>query len=257
MERLDDGRELLVTVVRIVREEEIRYPAAALAYYAFVSFVPLLTLVIALLGDRISAEVQRTAPQFVTPQVQQLIERSLVTASSRVVAGLLAVLVLVWSSLNLVGGIRAVFERIEGEREDSLLLRVRDVTAVLWSLGAAILTIVVTSIVFELTPDTPFLASLGFVILWIALAAVFLPLYLVPSTVVASPLGAHPGAVTASLGWTVIHSGVLFYAGNAGRYAIYGVLSGVIIILTSLYLAAAVLLTGIIINVVVANESGL
>lgn len=255
MERLDDWRALVVSVVRTVRDEEIRYPAAALAYYAFVSFVPLLALVIAVLGDRFTAELERTAPQFVTPQVQQLVERSLITASTRVVAGVIAVLVLVWSSLNIVRDIRTVFERIEGDRPESLRTNVRDVIAVLGSLGSAIVVIVLTSIVFEMVPESLFLDSIGFLLLWALLTLAFVPLYYVPSDVVTSPTGALPGAVTTGLGWTSIHSFILFYAGNAGQYAVYGVLSGVIIILTSLYFAASMLLTGIVINTATTRRS--
>jgi membrane protein len=71
---------------------------------------------------------------------------------------------------------------------------------------------------------------------------------------VTTPRAALPGAVTAAAGWTTLHAAVQFYAGNATQYAIYGVLSGVIIILTSLYLAAVVLMVGVVVNATLAGE---
>lgn len=251
MRWLAAARRFLTAVARTAYDQQIRYPAAALAYYAFVSFVPLLTIVFALVGDRAFARLERTTPQFLTPQAQDLVQQSLSTASGRLAAGVLAVLVLIWSSLNIVGDVRTVVERVEGVGDRSPRARLRDSAVILWSLGTAMLVIAGTSVLFESAPGGPLLSALGFLSLWLALSVVFVPLYFVTSIRMTELRDAVPGAVTAGLGWTVIHTGVLFYASNAGQYAIYGVLSGVIIILTSLYLAAAVLLTGIIINVVV------
>lgn len=243
---LADGLAFCRATVRIAYEEEIRYPAAALAYYAFVSFVPLLLLVFVVVGDRLAAELSRTAPQFLTPQVQRLVDRSLQTAAGRTGAGLFAALVLVWSSLNLIGDIRTVVGRIEDAGSDTLSDKVWDTLAILLSLGLAILATVATTLLFPFSG--PLVALVGFVGLWVILVAAFVPLYYAPSELVASPADALPGAATAAFGWGLIHAVIQFYAANAGQYAIYGVLSGIIVILTSLYGAALVLLVGFIIN---------
>jgi membrane protein len=245
------GRRFLTRVVRTAYDQQIRYPAAALAYYAFVSFVPLLTMLFAVLGDRAFAQFERMTPQFLTPEAQELVQQSLSTASGRLTAGVLAVLVLGWSSMNIVGDVRTVVERVEGIGDRSPRARLRDGVVVLWSLGAAMVVIAATSVLFQSAPDGLIVSTIGFLSLWLALSIVFVPLYFVPSIRMTTLRDAVPGAAIAGFGWAVIHSGVLFYASNAGQYAVYGVLSGVIIILTSLYLAAAVLFTGIIINVVV------
>ena len=209
----------------------------------------------AAVGRQLATELSRTAPQFLTPPVRQLVNRSITTAVGRTNAGLLAAFVLCWSSVNFVGDIRTVIERIEGTSERTLRYWIRDAIVILGSLGMAILEIVAISILFALLPTGPFLELAGFFGLWLALAVAFVPLYYVPSRVVTSPTAALPGAVTASFGWTVIHTVVHFYATNAGQYAIYGVLSGIIILLTSLYFAASALLTGIIVNVEISAGS--
>jgi membrane protein len=248
MARLLDGLGFVTTIARIAITEKIRYPAAALAYYAFVSFVPLLLLVFATVGRQLATELARTAPQFLTPPVRQLVDRSLTTATGRTGAGVLAVLVLGWSSANTVGDIRTVIARIEDANGGTVRSLVRDAVVILGSLGLAILAILATSLLSALLPAGLAVNVVRFLCLWLVLSVAVVPLYYVPSSVVTSPTAALPGAVTAALGWTVLHTAVRFYATNADQYAVYGVLGGVIILLTSLYLAAAVLFTGIIIN---------
>ncbi|MFC6939046.1 YihY/virulence factor BrkB family protein [Salinirubellus sp. GCM10025818] len=252
MGRLTDGVTRLVSAARTVHAEELRYPAAALAYYGFVSFVPLLLLVFVLLGERLAGELGQAVPQFLTPSVQELVQRSLTTASGRTGAGALAALVLLWSGVNVVDDVRTVVERIEGSVGSSLRHWVRDATVILGALVLAILAVVATTTLLDLPAAGPLFGLVGFAVLWVVLAVAFVPLYYVPSSVVTSPTGAIPGAVVASFGWAALQTGIQFYATHAGRYAVYGTLSGVIILLTSLYIAAALLLTGIVVNAGVA-----
>ena len=255
MGRLAGGVAHLVSIARTVHEEELRYPAAALAYYGFVSFVPLLLLVVALLGERLAVELSQAVPRFLTPSVRGLVRRSLSTASGRTGAGVLAVLVLLWSGVNVVDNVRAVVERIEGSIESSIRHWLRDAAVILAAFGLAMLAVVATSTVLGLPATGPLFGLAGFLVLWVVLAVAFVPLYYVPSGVATSPGGALPGALVASFGWAALHTGIQFYATHAGRYAVYGALSGVILLLTSLYIAAALLLTGIVVNAKVAVET--
>ncbi|MFC5971423.1 YihY/virulence factor BrkB family protein [Halomarina salina] len=255
MDRLADGVGLAVAVARVTLAERLRYPAAALAYYGFVSFVPLLLLVFVAVGPRLATELSRATPQFLTPAVRQLVNQSIATGSERTSSGVLAVLVLAWSGANFVGDVRTVVERIEGGIESTVRHWLRDAVVVLGSLGAAILAVGATSIFFALPPNNALNQVSAFVGLWVVLSFVFLPLYYVPSTVVTSPRAAVPGATIASLGWTIIHTGIHFYAVNAGSYAVFGVLSGVVVIFTALYLSASVLLVGIVVNAEAAARS--
>lgn len=254
MGRLADAVGLAATVAERAYACEVKYPAAALAYYAFVSFIPVLLLVFAFLGEQFATRIYTETPQFLTREAQRLVYEATTTASGRAGAGVLAVLVLAWSATNVVIGVLAVVGRVEDAPSHPLGTQLREATVILTSFVLAIVAIVATSVFFPLPPDGPLFGLVGFVVLFAALTGAFVPLYYVPSIRVSSPTAALPGALTAGFGWTVIHTGVLFYAANATQYAIYGVLSGVIIMLTSLYIAAAVLLTGIIVNATLAEE---
>ncbi|SFK64590.1 membrane protein [Halogranum rubrum] len=248
---------LFRTSFRVALKQKIRYPAAALAYYAFVSFAPLLVLTFAAVGRPLAVEFSRVAPSFLTPPVRKLVTQSITTANGRTGAGVLAVLVLGWCGANAVGDIRTVIEQIEGTAQNRLRDLVRDSVVILGSIGLALLAVATTSILFALPPAGPLVELASFFGLWVTLAVVFVPLYYVPSRVVATPRAALPGALTASFGWTVLNTALHFYSTHAGQYAIYGVLSGIVILLTSFYLAASLLLTGIIVNDQRQTESSL
>lgn len=236
------------TVVWVVYDQDVKYPAAALAYYAFVSFVPLLMLLFALVGEQLAVRVHSTTPEFLTPGARQLVYEAMTTATGRTWAALLAIGVLAWGGANVAIGFLTVVKRIEETPERPLESQVRDAVVVLGSIGLAIVGIVGTSALFSLPPIGPFAGLVGFVVLFLALTVAFLPLYYVPSRSATTPSAALPGALVTAFGWTLIHTGVHYYAANAGRYAIYGVLSGIIIILTSLYFAAVLLMVGIVVN---------
>ncbi|QLG49707.1 YhjD/YihY/BrkB family envelope integrity protein [Natrinema halophilum] len=127
---------------------------------------------------------------------------------------------------------------------------------VLGSIGLAIIAIVGTSALFSLPLVGRFAGFVGFAVLFLASTVVFLPLYYVPLRSVTTPSAALPKALVTAFGWPLVHTGPLlhYYTANASRYAIYGVLSGFSIILTSLYLAAVLLMVGIAVNATLEDE---
>ena len=249
-EWVDDG----TTILRIAYESDIRYLATSFAYYAFLSFIPLLVLVVAGVGWQFARSVSTPPAQFLTPDAQRLVYNALTTASGRTGAAVLSIFALAWGGANVATGVLTTVERIETASERSLSSQVRDAVVVLGALSLAMLSILLQSLVFTVFSAGALGILAGFAILLVVLTVAFLPLYYVPSRIVDSVSGAVPGAFTTACGWTVIHAGIQFYALNAAQYAIYGVLSGIIIILTTIYLAAVVLLMGIVVNAALATD---
>lgn len=75
------------TLVGVIRDEQLTFMAAAIAYYAFVSVVPLLLLVLvvasAVAGEGIAAEILSVVGEFLTPEAATLIEGALVSGAGR------------------------------------------------------------------------------------------------------------------------------------------------------------------------------
>lgn len=254
MSRLSASLTFTKTVTKLLSEPRIKYPAAALAYYGFVSFIPLLLLGIALFGRQVSVDVYTRLPRFVTPSTRQLINEALTTASGRTGAGVLAVVVLVWSGANVAAGFLTVVRRVEGPADGSLSSQLGHGAVVLGMLTLALLAMLLVSMLLAVFSAGPLGVLVGFLVLLVVLTVTLVPLYYIPSRELASPSAALPGALTTAGGWTVLHAGIQIYAVNAAQYAIYGVLSGIIVILTSTYFAAAVLMVGVVVNAVLRTD---
>jgi membrane protein len=280
MRRLRRIFAFAVTVAQVAQEHGVTYPAAALAYYAFVSQIPVLVLVLALLGDSLARRTRTTLPAYLTPDAQQLVSEPLTAASGSEWAVVLAVGAFAWSGANVVLGFhtvgcndlpvfrravrrnpemtynrpyQTVIERVEQSTRRPHLTELRDAGSILGSFGLVIVSVVLTNVVFALFPVGRVLAYSEPFVQFGLLTVAFIPLYYAPSQTVTSPTGALPGALTAAAGWTVLLTVIQIYAASAARYALFGVLSGIIIILTSLYLASVVLMIGVVVNTVYAE----
>ena len=243
------------TIASIAYESDIRYIATSLAYYAFISLMPVLLLGFIVFGRQLAGVISASDAQFLTPDTQQLVYEGLTTASGRTAATVLSVVVLAWSGANVGVGFLTVVERIEAVTEQPLARQVYEAATVLGTLTVAIIVIIVQSVFLALFATDLLSVVAGFAVLFVVLTVTLLPLYLVPSRVAGSLTDALPGAMTTAMGWTVIHAVVQFYVTNAGQYAIYGVLSGLILILTSTYVAAIVLMVGVVVNAVLATDT--
>jgi membrane protein len=254
MSRSAEALDVVKRVVGAAREHDVEYPAASLAYYGFVSLFPLLVLLLTVLSRPVVTAIQSATPPFLTPSTQQLVYEATTGGDGRGAAAALAVVVLVWSGANVTVDVRTTVKRAEGGIERSPRDVVRDAVCVLGSLVLAVVAILVTSVFFATFSDVPLLAAVAFAALLSTLTAAFLPLYYVPSRLVTSWREALPGAVAAAVGWTALLGVAHFYAVNAEQYAVYGVISGIIIIISGLYVAALVLLLGFLLNATLAAE---
>lgn len=251
MSTRDDALEFVVAVYDSAAEHEVKYPAAAFAYYGFVAFLPLLVLAVALLDRDAVVRLDAALPPLLAPEARRLVYESLATASGRTGASLLALVVLVWSGLNMTAAFRTIVERVEGtgpRATDSAGAGIRAAAGIFASLCLAVTSVGFVEGFVVAWAGEPLDDFLRPAVLLALLTASFVPLYVVASRVAADPRSALPGAFAAAVGWTGLVTGVQFYVTNAAEYALYGILSGIILIFTSLYVAAGVLMLGVVVN---------
>lgn len=248
MPNREDVLEFAVAVFRSADEHDVKYPAAAFAYYGFIAFLPLLVLAVALLDQSAVLRLQNALPQLLTPEAQRLVYESLAVASGRTGATLFAISVFAWSGANMTVAFQTVVERVEGVADRTRGAEVRAAAGIFASLCLAVGSVGFTEGFVAARSSVPFVHWLGPVLLFVTLTVAFLPLYFISSYVATDPRSVLPGALTAAFGWTTLVTGVSFYASNAGQYALYGILSGVILIFTSLYIAAGALMLGVVVN---------
>jgi membrane protein len=248
------------TVIREVRTAEISFLAAAIAYYAFVSVVPLLVLLFVVVstvaGDTLASEVVATTGSFLSPAGVSLVERGFESRAGRGSATAAGLAVLLWSSLKLFRGFDTAFSRIyHPDTTEGLPEQLLDAVTVLVGSFLAVVAMVAVSAALALLPVTAVTQLLGSTALAVALTVVFLPLFYVFPDVDTTVREVVPGAAVAGVGWTVLQAGFSVYTSSTGSSTAYGVVGGVLVLLTWFYFAANLVLIGAVVNVVLSKRT--
>jgi YihY family inner membrane protein len=237
---------------------ELPFLAAAIAYYALVSVLPALLLAVivatALGGDALADRVIATTGGLLTVAGQTAVTDVLTGETGRAGASVLGLVVLVWSTLKVFRGLDIAFSRVYGTAgEESLVDRFRDATVVLLSVGVGVVGMLVLGGVLTALdmPVGGWLLGLG--ALLVGLFVVFLPLYVVFPDNAVSVREAAPGAAFAAVGWVTLQVAFQGYTAFTQGSPLYGVLGGVLLLVTWLYLGAGVLLAGAVLNVALAD----
>ncbi|RDZ54244.1 hypothetical protein C5C07_01540 [Haloferax sp. Atlit-4N] len=246
------------TVVDTIREKEISFLAASISYYALVSLIPLLVLGVvvatAVGGAELQAQLQTLVEQYLVPTGQDLVEEALTDRTGQGSVGAVSLALTVWGALKLFRGLDIAFSRIYGSEAGGLLDQLRDGTIALASIGVGTIGVAVLTALLGLL-DVPFLQLLSPLLLLLTLCAAFFPLYYVFPDADLSPRQVVPGTVFAAVGWTVLGIGFGVYASVAGA-SVAGALGTLLLLVTWFYFSGLILLSGAVINAVLAGVGG-
>lgn len=250
-------------VVNGVRSDRVGFVAASLAYYAFVSMLPLLLLAIVAIsvlgGPQLANELGAMVGQTLGPQAGDLVVSALTGAAGRSGATVAGIAVLLWSALKLFRGLDVGFSAVYGNVDEmgivTKLVRAF-VTLIAVGFGAAVTVGVGIAMArLNLTVSgVDVVEPVGFVALLAGLTLTFLPLYYVLPTDDVTIREALPGSIFAAIGWVALTAGFRVYSNNAGSYEVYGLLGGVLLLITFLYFGGLILLVGVVINAVIAGR---
>jgi YihY family inner membrane protein len=263
-ERLSGTATLARTVVGAARETELTDLAAGIAYYAFVSLVPLVLVALAtattLGGPALSDRLLSALDRVLTPEGRELVRTALVADAGRRTATVAGLLALTWSGLKVFRGLDRAFARVyDTPGGASFVESVRDAVVALAGVGLGVVAVAAVGAVAAALSRTvglgPALAvPVGAAGLVATLTAVFLPLYYVLPDAETDLRGVVPGAVLAAVGWALLGAGFQLYAAVAGSFALYGALGAALLLVTWLYFGAVVLLLGAVVNAALAGR---
>ena len=258
-----------VTVVRRVaagaRSDRITFIAAGLAYYALISFVPLLLLALVVtsffgeieLVSMLVAEVSQTLGE----ESGELLTEALTGAAGRGGATVFSLAVLLWSGLRLFRGLDIAFSEVYGDPgPQSILAQLRNAAITLGAVGISVsATVIIGAVIAGLgigmiVEGRDTIGIVGTAVLPLGLTVAFLPLYYVLPGADVTVREALPGALFAAIGWTALQTVFRLYATIAGSYQAYGVLGGVLLLVTFLYFGGLILLLGTVLNAVLAGR---
>lgn len=240
-------------VVAVVREENLPFMAASIAYYAIVSVVPLFAFALALLSlfgvADLAVDIVRA---YLDGAAERALEAVLTATRGRNVAGVLGLLLSLWIAIKVFRGLTVAFAQIYGEESElSLLDQLLRSLIVFGVLLFALALLAATSLALGfLQFRIGFPTVVGNAVVFLVLVVAVLPLYYLLPPVSVTLWHALPGSVLTALGWVVLQVAFFYYARSAGSYVAYGVLGAILLFITYFYVAAIVLLIGAVVNVV-------
>lgn len=241
--------------------------AGSVAYAAFVSLVPLLLLALVVAsvlgGESLEAYVFAATEQYLTPSALELVHQSLDQAQSRLQLSIISGAALLWATLKVFRSLDTAFAELYAVETDvSIVDQIVDGLLVLGGMAVAFLAMVATGALVALAPTfsvgvetgIPVVRILGFVGLITGLVLAFLPMYYFFPNVEMTVVGALPGATLAAVGWTLLQALFQVYVSLSSTSELYGVLGGIILLITWLYFGSVVILLGGATNAVLAGR---
>jgi membrane protein len=257
--RVNRYETILRAVVHECRVERITFMAGSIAYNAFVSLLPLLFLLLAIVttvgSGQVEAQIIGLIQSAVTPGAGDVLVSELRQASTG--ASLLGLAVLVWGMLRIFRSLDMAFSDIyETEAENTLIDQIVDGLTVFASVTAVILAVVT----FESAVSLPTGSGLGWVfqraflicLVGIALVPMY---YLFPDEADMSLLETVPGVVFTASTLVIFQSVFSLYVHYSSQTAENGVLASMLVFMTWLYFSGLVVLLGAAINAVFSNRS--
>ncbi len=255
------GLRVVRDIVFLARTREVPFMAAAIAHYALVSILPvgLLALALATLlgtGAMIETVVRTRLAALLSESGKEVVVTALTGTDGAVGAGILSVLVAVWSGSMVFRSLVIAFAEVYGvESSPPILEQLRDAVLIGGSLilvaaavGAAGFVVTVVSI------PIPWPAFVGAVSLFVTLVAVLLPVYYVLTPVEASVRDVLPGTGLAAMGLVSIQVLFVYYARFAGEYQALGLLGAVLLFVVWLYSGGLIVLLGGVVNCVISSS---
>ncbi len=242
----------------IARTEQLTLLSAGVAFYGFLSLVPLMLLALGIAasigGETLAARLTAAAGDVLTPTAQQLLAETVLDEGGRQSATIVGAFGLIWGSSRVFRGLDRAFSKVYGTAATkSLLDTVWDAMIVFLVISGGLALVGILEIVLRFVPIID-LGPVGPVLVLLGLVVTFLPLYVVFPNANVGIREALPGTVLAAVGWFVLSRAFTVYASLASEQVIYGALGAVFLVLIWLYLGAIILVFGAVCNAVLADR---
>ncbi|MFD1513232.1 YihY/virulence factor BrkB family protein [Halomarina rubra] len=257
--------DILRGVIRGVQSDRITFIAASLSYYAFISLIPLLLLALVVAnvagGEAFEQAVIDLAEANLGGDTGKTVTDAVTGEEGQAGASAVALVTLTWSSLKLFRGMDVGFSiAYRSPLPEGIVGQVKRGFITLLAVGGGIVFTVAVGTVIALARfdivvgSVSVIGLLGTLALLLGLTVTFLPLYYFLPNADITVREALPGAAFAAVGWTALQTGFRLYTELSTGYEAYGVLAGALLLLTFLYFGGLIVLTGVVLNAVLAGR---
>lgn len=250
---------VLKAIVHEIRVERVTFMAGSIAYNAFLSLLPLLFLLLAIVSavgsQDIEAALVSITQTVITPGAGEVLVSELQTASVSI--SVLGLAVLVWGALRIFRSLDMAFSDIyESQAENTFLNQLADGLTVLVSLVLVVVLVLLVEARIDVAagPTLGWFFQRGMVFL-VLVAALYPMFYLFPDESDMHLVEAVPGVIFTAFALLVFQSLFGIYLEYSDPQAQNSVLASIIIFLTWLYFSSLVILIGAAINAVLTNRS--
>lgn len=249
------------TVVDIGRDRDLSFLAGGIAFFAFFSIIPAITVLIALGslvgGEAFVKQLLTLLELYLADEGLLLLDEALTNPTGLVGASLVGTVALFWSMAKVFRAIDIAFDRIYNtETTTSLPRQLFHAAVVIGAIGVGFLLLVtIQGLLLWFGDHIPHAGVLFIPIMLFGLAIIFTPLYYVMPPRNIAFREALPGTIVAVLGLLVLQQTFHIYAANAGQYQAYGIVGAVLLFLLWLYLGSMILLLGAVVNVAFAADT--
>ena len=255
------GEEWLATgraVAAETLESDLPFVASGLAYYSLLAVTPALVagfLLIAELGGSALAErVVATTADVLSPDGQRFIRESMEQMRARSGVGVVAVVLSLWGARRLHRGLGQGVSKIYGV-ESHVVDSLRDAARLLVFGCLGTVGIVGVAVAASLYADGGLLRLLAIPFTFVIALAVAYPILngMAPASGAVESL---PGSLFTAVTWT-LGAGVVGLVASAQvrQGALYGVLGGLLLLLTWFYAANLLLLLGFVVDAVFSRRT--
>ncbi|NUB90384.1 YihY/virulence factor BrkB family protein [Haloterrigena sp. SYSU A121-1] len=259
--RRDRVETVLRAIVHELEVERVTFMAGSIAYNAFLSLLPLLLLLLTIIssvGDEgLEQGLVSITRAALTPGAADVLVAELQTSTAG--ASLLGLAALLWGALRIFRSLDMAFSDIyESQAENTFLDQLRDGIVVLVSVAA------VVAVVIVLESLGGGLAAVGGTAGWllhrlllvVATGVALVPMYyLFPDEPEITVREVLPGVGVTAVGLVTAESAFRLYVRYGSTNAENGLLSGIIVLMTWLYVSGLVILVGAAVNAVLSDRS--
>lgn len=247
------------TVVYLLRHRDISFLAGSVAFFAFLSLIPTMVLVLAIGslvgGEQFATRVVALVDSYLSEQGSAVLTEALADSRSLASVSAVSLVVLLWSSLKVFRAIDIAFDRVYRVSSSvGLLEQLRNGLVALLAIAVGLgLLLAAQTAITELAGITT-LGLFTWPIVLAGLVIVLFPLYYILPPVRQPIRLVLPGTLSAVVGLVLLRELFQIYATQASQYQAYGFIGAVLLFLLWLYFGALILIFGAIINAAIADE---
>lgn len=247
-----------------MKKQDISAYAASIAFFFFLSLVPMLMMICTIIPfTPLTEENLVVAVTEITPDRVDPLAESLIADVYDKSAGILSIAVVatIWSAAKGVMALMQGLNAINGVEEERNYFVVRGIASFYTMVMLMIVLLSLFLMVFgnqlvdlalyripQLKSIISFLMNFRFILVWLILTLLFSVIYAYVPDVKLSFREQIPGALFASVAWSIFSWGFSMYVNYGNAYGIYGSLAIITIVLLWMYFCMYIMMIGAYLN---------